>query len=212
MQIMRQSEINYTASFYEGDKPYRDSLIAALKHYGLDKFKKEEEFWTLGAKEWHEYNYLVKNGIQFSPGTYHNVDRGDIDENPDSTVVRHPHCEFFDIHKLWNNPRAICFDSTMGILNRNQVHWDTFIDLACLATKTSGKVFLTWNFMTTYGNLPFRDEDWTSILKRYQYWLGLLINCCKYDNLQHDLFEQGICAPKEGSTTLMLCGHALLKT
>lgn len=226
---MKTSPLNYQSDFYRDDEAYRGNLVAALQHFGLTEFKKGEEFWTLGAKEWHEYRYLKDNGIKFAPGTYHNVDRGLIDSPPDQGAVRHNSTEFTDIHKLWTNPRAICYDSTEGLVDSNINRWNYLVSLVGAAARKSGFVFFTWNFMTGYGNLPFRGDyqsDSTKpeydnaqqafakspMVKRLKYWVEILIDYCECEGLNCDSYKYFARAPKQSSQTPMICGHFLIST
>jgi len=196
---------NYKPGFYDVNKPYRDCLVAALKHFGLTKFSKEAEFWTLGGKEWHEYRYLLKQGLIFGEGSYHNVDREEIDPLDDPAVVAHK-CEFQDIWELWHKPAAICFDSTNALVKSNEPKWIELVSMGLKAAGICGKTSLNWNFLTTYGNAKFTSDEY----EVYKQWLTILVDYVEVWGLKIEIFSTGVQAPKEGSNTIMMSGHCLI--
>jgi len=215
---MRQSPPHYKPGEYKGNKPYRNSLIEALNHFGLTSFPEGEEFWTLGGVEWHEFNFLTSNGIKFEPKTYHNVDKGmgkeSINHNDDARVVGHSGVEFLDIFELWSYPRALCFDCTEQIVKSNESGWIGLIDLAIAGTKLSNKLCLNWNYMTGYGRLPSRINGRAMTIKElielYEWWLSILVGHVEAAGFKLEVLDSGTMAPKERSFTDMLCGHCLI--
>jgi hypothetical protein len=209
--------INYKPGFYGGTKPYRDCLAAALQHFGLTKFNKGAELWTLGGKEWYEYKFLVESGIKFGPGTYHNVDFGEIDPLNDTAVVAHRGVDFMNIWEIWQKPRALCFDSTAGLVANNECVWMQLIQLGIAAAKSCGKTSLNWNFLTGYGNLLFDkthektvEQSLEELFTRYESWLAMLVDNVQVRGLNIDFFDKCVLAPKQRSTTAMISGHCLL--
>lgn len=213
--IMVHHSINYKPGFYAGNKPYRDCLIAALKHFGLTKFQRGSEFWTLGGKEWYEYRFLLEQGLKFGKNSYHNVDYGDIDSLDDPAVVSHK-LDFFDIWQVWKKPKIICFDSTNGLVDNNQSIWVDLVQLGIAAAEIANKVSLNWNFLSGYGNILYdrSDEknDYDKLFDRYEQWLTILVDHAAVVGFSVDFFNECVLAPKEGSNTAMLSGHCLISS
>lgn len=207
-------EINYRKRFYEGDKPYRDCLVAALKHFKLTEFTKNSEFWTLGGKEWYEYYFLKEQGLTFDKASYHNVDHGDIDQLNEPAVVRHKR-DFFDIWEIWNKPTVLCFDSTNGLVSSNEPIWMNLIQLGIAAAKVTSKVSLNWNFLAGYGNILYdrsKKKDKPHLLfARYERWLSIMLSHFKHAGFTTTFFECSVMAPKEHSKTPMISGHCLIE-
>ena len=201
----RISSCNYQAGFYQGDKPYRDRLVDALKYFGFTAYQNGEEFWTLGGKEWHEYRDLVGQGIKFGPGSYCNVDWMQLDELNDSAVRPFSNADFFDIHKYWSRPKAICYDSTRALVDRNTSLWVRFVGLALEAAKISGAVSANWNFLKSYGPLTY-DKNEDDFYSRYIEWMEILADHCDYRGFGVE-FYRAMESPKEDSQTVMVSGH-----
>lgn len=207
---MSTSTINSQTDFYLGDNAYRDNLIAALHHFNFTEFKEGEEFWTLGAKEWHEYDYLRDNGIKFGPGTYCNVDRGRIDTLTDSSTRRYDFTEFKTIDKLWFNPRVICYDSTEGLVDRNVSVKRMLVGLVDAAVRLSGSVLFTCNFMVSYGGAEFNSND--QMIGIVKHWMDILEDHCGYEGLAFERYNNLVEDSKDRSRTRMICWHYLIKT
>ena len=196
--------LNYTPDFYAVINPYRDFLLRVLRRYNFTDFT-DSEFWTLGGMEWYEYKHLVDNGIVFGPHSYCNVDRGLVDKLDDGAVRIH-HIDFFDIHKFWGKPRVINFDSTMALVESNQNQWQDFIWLGFEAARLSKRVLLSWNFLEEYARASFGSLD----NGLYQYWLEMLRDAADANNISIEMFNKGLIAPKDDSTTTMLAGCCVL--
>lgn len=211
---MRRSVPHYIRGYYAGNKPYRECLIAALKHFDLTSFREGEEFWSLGGMEWHEFEHLIKNGLEFEAATYHNVDRGPINKNEDPRTIEHPGIEFLDIFELWSCPRVLCFDCTEQLTKSNESGWIGLVDLAIAGTRLSGSLCLNWNYMTGYGRLPSRVDGRAmttdELIKLYEWWLSILLSRVELAGFKFSVFDKGMMMPKDGSSTNMLCGHCLI--
>jgi hypothetical protein len=202
-----RGDINYKRDFYRVEKPYREYLIKALKHFGVMEFPAGEEFWTLGGKEWIEFDYLCDEGLKFGTGTYHNVDRGEINDNDDPRVVKHIH-EFLDIDEIWQNPKVLCFDSTSGLVRSNTNLWIDFLSLAFKAADLRGDVIANWNFLTAYAGFRWKgtetDEELDAL---YEDWLAQILSRAEYHECDVEMYKHCVLSPKEGSPTPMLSGH-----
>ena len=208
MNIMLHAA-NYRKSFYAGDKPYRDCLIAALKHFDLTEFTQNTEFWTLGGKEWYEFEFLLQQGLKFGKNSYHNVDYKTIDSSSNPAVARHI-TNFFNIWKIWTNPVVLSFDSTNGLVDNNEQIWADLIDLGIAAARKTGKVSLNWNFLVGYGNVLF-DNDFDTLFDRYERWLNILADKVSISGFKATFFGLSVISPKEGSQTPMVSGHCLIE-
>ena len=188
---------------YAGRNEYREFLVKALKYYGLTSFS-GCEFWTLGGKEWYEYKHLVDVGIEFSPSSYHNVDKDTIDKAPDGACA-HPKREFLTIHKLWNrwkNPRVISYDATIGMVGSRTEYWQELCYLAIDAAKRSGCVMFAWNFMEGYGHTSYKPIE----KGVYKQWLQSLKGFVESEGLQIDFYSDGQITKRPTSQTPMLAG------
>jgi len=207
---MTRHAINYKPGFYDGGKPYRDYLVAALRHFELTEFS---EFWTLGGKEWYEYRFLLEQGLKFGKGSYHNVDREEIDPLDDPAVVKHK-MDFLEIWQHWKKPQAICFDSTNGLVDSNEPIWMDLVHLGIRAAEINGKVSLNWNFLSGYGNILYDrsdgKNDYDKLFDRYEQWLAILVDHTAAAGLTVEFFNECVLSPKEGSRTSMLSGHCLI--
>jgi len=205
--LTEPKSVHYKKGKYRGNKPYRDSLVAALRHFDMMSFV-DSEFFTLGGMEWVEFEYLLDQGIVFGPRSYHNIDRGLLNQYDDPRVVAHPKTDFLDIRSFWKCPRAICYDSTEKLVKLNEYCWLRLIRLAIDAALLSGRVCFTWNYMTGYGNLPILFEEWHPL---YEQWLGMLVERVDAESgLSVDFYNEGVRSPQEGSLTPMLCSHCLI--
>ena len=211
--IITRHSINYKPGFYSGEKPYRHCLVAALKHFGLTEFSQDAEFWTLGGREWHEYKFLLQQGLTFGKDSYHNVDYEQINPLNDQSVVRHK-SDFFDIWQVWKKPQVICFDSTNGLVDNNESIWIDLIQLGIRATEICGKTSLNWNFLSGYGNILYDrsggENDYDKLFTRYERWLAILVDHVMVEGFEIEFFEECVLAPKERSHTAMLSGHCLV--
>lgn len=201
---------NYRPGFYKGANPYRDHLMAALRHFGLTNFQ-DYEFWTLGGTELVEYDELVKGGFKFAPSTYHTVDLSEIrDDRPG--VVRYPMTEFLNISQLWKKPLVLNFDSTRAMTATSKNDFQRLINLALLAVDVTGRVFLSGNFMTDFMNRPFKDarHDPDKIYDIYASWLGVLTDRVEYTGRKIEFHNQAHHGRREVSTTSMIGFYCMI--
>lgn len=187
---------------YAGPNKYRDFLLEVLNYYKFTKFTTDHEFWTLGGSEWHEYRYLVKTGISFKPTSYHNVDREELKELLDISVCHHPNTEFSDIHRLWNKPAVISYDSTVALVQSNTGIWQELCHLGISAAKKSGNALIVWNFMVGYANKMYNTID-TDL---YDNWIQIMEDLAEHSGISVDFYKDGQITQRKKSHTPMLAG------
>ena len=199
--------INQRDNFYAGRNPYHDYLIKALKHFGFTEFTNKAEFWTLGAKEWHEWNNL-KNHFQFGPKSYHNIDKEEINPNNDPRVQAHYPLDFFQMHKIWKHPAVINFDSTNIVTKNNEMLWGHLVSLVIKGMDKSPKISLNVNLMTSYARIRTTKEE--QLMKELQIWEQMLRSNVEYHGYKYEIFHESVWTPMEGRNTPMLSLHFLI--
>ena len=190
---------HYQKGMYDCDKPYRDFIIAVLKKYGKTSFI-NDEFWTLGGYEGHEYKFLIKNGIKFNDGTYHSVDRGPLLQV--GNMVRHQYLEFMDIWKIWENPSVIAYDSIDGIVDINEDKWRNMIALVSCAMRKVPDLVLIVNYATSFGNIKWKNIDPYHVTMAK--WVGIIDSLLTNNGYKVDHFPTACLAKRSNGLTEML--------
>jgi len=194
--------INYKTSFYADVNPYRQYLYKALKYFNKLEFTGTEEFWTLGAVEWHEFEWLIKRIKFLDEAVYCNVDRGNLQLRDYPHTRAYSKTEFFDIARLWKNPVILSYDSIIGLVENNAGEWGSLVDLAMKAVALSGEVLLNFNFMAGYAHTS--EYNWEEVYESWLCQLNSNVDCFGY-NIEY--YPDCVCDTKYKSPTPMISGH-----
>jgi len=186
---------HYVKGFYADEKEYRDLLAWWIQSHGYKTL--EDEMWSLGGYESVEYDALQELGLTLS--NYHNVDRGLLLEK--DGVIIHPKTEFMDIDTIWDRPRVLAFDSTMGLVDRNRIVWYQFTQLILSACKKmESEVLFAANFVVNFGGMK-EMIGWRETLIS---WMRALEKRAEDFDFMIDWGKQGIYGSRKKSKTEML--------
>lgn len=130
-------------------------------------------------------------------------------------IVAHPHTEFGDCYKIWENPVAISYDSTEIVTcrGRRNAHDQKILDLVnltrlALAASTSTIMAVHANYMLAYPGTKRIHKDGLFFKDDFLRWVSIFqAQFHSYDvDIHHSQIER-----MEGSMTDMIDLHVVLR-
>jgi len=202
---------------YNKHRDYRCRVVEYQKSVGMTSFTENNQFWTLGGPQHHEFTYL-NNYFDFAPRSYHTVDRSHMaaTEHLDNSVavVAYPNTEFKNIYRFWKDGvrvGAISYDSTETILPRYGFDYDQsfklqkITDLVDLALLGTDNLMVHMNWMIGWANYSDPVKNLPKVEEEYGRWVNRFVGryCREYDVTAFD----GSLELMEGSLTYMVGMH-----